>query len=127
MGEYNELVTNAFQGNSTATSITTLVIAILSIIALWKIFEKAGEAGWKAIIPFYNAYTLVKIVDGSGIKFLLFLIPFVNIVYYIIFNVRLAKVFGKGTGFAIGLMLLPNLFTLILGFGNDNYLGTYQK
>ncbi|MBR1762543.1 MAG: hypothetical protein IJ731_04170, partial [Eubacterium sp.] len=68
MDEYNELVTNAIQGNSTATSITTLVIAILSIIALWKIFEKAGEAGWKAIIPFYNAYTLVKIVDGSGIK-----------------------------------------------------------
>lgn len=40
----------------------TLVIAILVIVAMWKIFKKAGEPGWKAIIPIYNNYILFKIV-----------------------------------------------------------------
>lgn len=39
-----------------------LAIAILVIVAMWKIFQKAGEPGWKAIIPFYNSYTMYKIV-----------------------------------------------------------------
>ena len=53
----------------------SLAIAVLGIIAMWKIFEKAGEPGWAAIIPFYNLYVLFKITWGNGWKFLLLLIP----------------------------------------------------
>jgi hypothetical protein len=44
-----------------------LVIAfyVLVVIASWKIFEKAGEKGWKALIPIYNIYILFKIVGMS--------------------------------------------------------------
>ena len=101
----------------------SLIVAVLLVIAMWKIFSKAGQGGWKAIIPIYNVYILCKIADTSGWKFLLLIIPIVNIVYYIMLMYRLAKSFGKGILFTIGLLLLPNIFTLILAFGKSQYIG----
>ncbi|MBR3149505.1 MAG: hypothetical protein IKF64_04970 [Eubacterium sp.] len=114
-------------GQQTASSVISLIVWVLSVIAMWKLFEKAGEAGWKSLIPLYNAYVFCKIVDGNGLKFLLFLIPGVNIVYYIIFSLRTAKAYGQSTGFGVGLILLPNIFTLILGFGSSTYVGPQGK
>ena len=74
----------------------------------------------------FKRYTIVKIADGNGIKFLLFLILIVGFIYDIIFSIRLAKAFGKGTGFSIGLLFLPNIFSLILGFGSAEYLGSQK-
>ena len=108
---------------SPSYSVVSIVLSIALIVANWKILEKAGEAGWKAIIPIYNIYTLVKVVDGNGWKFLLFLVPFVNIVYLFMFSIKQAKAFGKGTGFGIGLVFLSPIFTLILGFGSAQYVG----
>lgn len=39
-----------------------LIYYILLVIAGWKMFEKAGEKGWKALIPIYNSYIYYKIV-----------------------------------------------------------------
>ena len=112
---------------STGEAITSLVISLIvsipAIIALWKVYTKAGEPGWKILIPIYDLYTLCKIADGNGWKFLLFLIPFVNIVYAIILNIRLAKSFGKGVGFGIGRIFLEYIFIMILGFGSAQYIG----
>ena len=41
--------------------IIALVIAIIQIIAMWKLYTKAGEKGWKSIIPIYNLVILFKI------------------------------------------------------------------
>ena len=104
-------------------SVGTIIVAVLLIVAMWKIFTKAGEGGWKSIIPIYNIITLCKLADGSGWKVLLFLIPLVNVIYYIILMFRLSKSFGKGVLFCLGLLFLPNIFTLILGFGSAQYGG----
>lgn len=100
-----------------------LIIYILLIVAQWKIFEKAGEAGWKSLIPFYNMYILYKIAWGNGWLFLLTIIPIVGFVASIVVEVKLSKAFGQGGGFAVGLILLPNIFQLILGFGHYEYIG----
>ena len=105
------------------TAIVCCVFVVLMLAAQWKIFSKAGEAGWKCLIPFYNAYISVKIADGNGWKFLLYLIPVVNVVYAIIVTCRRAKAFGKGGGFAVGLIFLPEIFYPILGFGSAGYVG----
>ncbi|MDO4862540.1 MAG: DUF5684 domain-containing protein [Ruminococcus sp.] len=42
-----------------------LVIVIVNFVAMWKLFEKAGEAGWKAIIPIYNTIIMSKIATGN--------------------------------------------------------------
>ena len=125
--QLDQQATAAAAGALTGYIIAILIVYVLLVIAQWKMFKKAGEAGWKALIPFYNTYILCKIVDGKGIKFLLLLIPIVNIVYLILLDIRMAKAFGKGTGFIIGLIFLPNIFYLILGFGSAEYLGPQGK
>ena len=104
--------------------VITLAIAILVIIAMWKIFTKAGKPGWAAIIPIYNTWVLFEICGLKGWYALLALIPFVGsiivCVFTIIAYIKLAKAFGKETGFAVGMIFLPFVFLPILAFGKDN-------
>jgi Family of unknown function (DUF5684) len=100
-----------------------LAFTILMIAAWWKIFTKAGQPGWACIIPIYNLYVWCKIVGRPWWWILLMLIPFVNFIILIILIIDLAKSFGKGVGFGIGLLLLPIIFFPILGFGGAQYQG----
>mgnify|MGYP001118907155 FL=1 len=100
-----------------------LLLAVFSIICLWKIFEKAGKPGWAAIIPIYNVLVELEILGRPWWWLLLMFIPFVNIVIAIIIIFDLAKVFGKGTGFGFGLLFLSVIFYAILAFGDARYLG----
>ena len=115
--------TSGLENISSGTVIAALAVAIVSIIAQWKIFTKAGKPGWAAIIPFYNMYTLFEVAGMNGWMFLLMLIPIVNIIIMIMLYVNLAKSFGKSTGFAVGLIFLNFIFMLNLGFGSDQYVG----
>lgn len=101
-----------------------LAMVIIMIIANWKIFTKAGREGWKAIIPIYNNWVLFEIAGMQGALSLLLFVPIANIVVMIMCYLNLAKVFGKDTGFAIGLILLNPIFMLILAFSKDiKYVG----
>ncbi len=103
--------------------VISLVIYVLLVVAMWKIFTKAGEAGWKSIIPFLNLYVLFKISWGNGWLFLLTLIPVVGLVVYIIMSWKLVKAFGYGVGMFLVELFFPNIATLILGFGSSTYSG----
>ena len=100
-----------------------LAFTILILAAWWKIFTKAGQPGWACIIPIYNLYVWCKIVGRPWWWLLLMLIPFVNFIIAIILLIDLAKSFGKGVGFGIGLLLLSVIFFPILGFGSAQYQG----
>jgi uncharacterized protein DUF5684 len=100
-----------------------LAFSILILAAWWKIFTKAGQPGWACIIPIYNLYVWCKIVGRPWWWILLMLIPFVNFIILIILFIDLAKSFGKGVGFGIGLLLLSVIFFPILGFGSAQYQG----
>jgi hypothetical protein len=113
----------AAQGASMGSTILSLVFYIISVVAMWKMFEKAGEAGWKSIIPIYNLYVLFKIAWGKGWMFLLLLIPVVNIVIAIMFDIKLAKSYGGGIGMILLCIFLPTISYLILGFGSAEYIG----
>ena len=87
-------------------------------------FNKADEAGWKSIVPFYSEYTLFRIAGRNGWGFLFLFIPFVNFVVAIIVMLDLAKHFDKSTVFAIfGLILFPWVGYLMLGYGDAKYVG----
>ena len=123
---------------------------LLQIIANWNIFTKAGEAGWKSIIPVYSDYISYKIAwqpsyfwlvfvlgiitsvangmedpNGTNTTILLIvsLIRIILAIISILYCIKLSRAFGHGIGFAIGLMFLQPIFMLILGFGNDPYYG----
>jgi ABC-type sulfate transport system permease subunit len=103
--------------------IVWLVIAVVIIAAMWKVFQKAGKPGWAAIVPIYNTVVMLDIVKRPLWWILLLLIPFVNIIFSIILMNDIAKAFGKGIGFTLGLIFLPFIFWPILGFGNAQYQG----
>lgn len=131
-----------------------LAAIVLIVIARWRIFTKAGEEGWKSIIPIYNEYTMYKLVwdvnqfwiyfglgfagsalstlanSGDSTNWFLTILAsaatIAGIVWYVRFNIAKARAFGKGAGFAVGLIFLPFIFELILGFGNARYLGPQQ-
>ncbi|HEY2125237.1 MAG TPA: DUF5684 domain-containing protein [Chthoniobacterales bacterium] len=98
-----------------------LVIGLLIVVSMWKIFAKAGQPGWAAIIPIYNYYIWCKIVGRPGWWVLLLLIcaP----IFGIILCIDLAKSFGQGVGFALGLIFLSIIFFPILAFGSYTYIG----
>lgn len=103
--------------------IVCFAVFIFEIAAHWKVYTKAGKPGWASIIPFYNAIVLLEIVGRPLWWFLLWLIPGVNIVIGIIVILDLAKSFGKGVGFAIGIILLTPIFIPILAWGDAEYQG----
>lgn len=123
-----------------------LIWFALTILANWLMFMKAGEAGWKSIIPVYNTYTAYKIAwtpNSFGfISYLQcwkvyfpvfrrrFLVVFgisgglcglVTIVLSVFYCVNLAKSFGKGLGFTIGLIFLEPIFVMMIAFGSARY------
>ena len=100
-----------------------LAFIVIYLVAMWKIYVKAGEEGWKCLIPIYNIIILLKIVGRPWWWLLLMFIPFVNFVILIIVYYDLSKSFGHGIGFTIGLIFLSFIFLLILGFGGDRYIG----
>ena len=122
------MATGTLAGFFATYAVVMLVVFVITIIAEWRIFTKAGEAGWKSLIPIYNAVVLFKIAGLSPLWVLGYLaavIPVVGafvalgITIYLMLN--LAKAFGKSTGFAVGLILLNTIFILILGFGSAEY------
>ena len=105
--------------------IISLVFMILQIVAKWKIFSKAGEHGWAALIPFYSTYVLYKITWENGLFYLLSYNPCLYINVTIMTNMKLAAVFGKGDAFTLGLSLLGFIFYPILAFDSSEYDGPF--
>ena len=103
--------------------IVYLVVLVALIVAMWKLFVKADEPGWKSIIPFLNTYTLFKIAWGNGWLFLLGFVPVVNIVVSFILMWKLCKAFDKGVGFFVLMIFLAPIAWLILGFDSSEYMG----
>ena len=111
-------------------AVILFAIYIICVIGLWKVFAKAGQPGWAALIPIYNIIVLLRI---AGLPWYWVFAPFVAIIpilgwiAYLVWIVwvhhRISTRFGQGVGFTIGLTLLGPIFWLILGFGDSKYLG----
>lgn len=99
-------------------------LLIVVIAGVWKTFEKAGKPGWGAIIPIYNVILLLEIAGRPIWWILLMFIPLVNVIVAIIVCMDVAKNFGKGAGFGLGLAFLGFIFYPILGFGDAQYQPT---
>ena len=157
----------AFAGGLLGTVIISItVFYIFVVIALWKIFTKAGIKGWKSLIPIYNLYCAFKmiglspwwilwdllastafsvalvlalgdraadyfnsmsselpqdVITNGWVIVTMILACIISLYVQIRFAGRLAKAFGKSTGFAVGLFFLQPIFLLILGFGAAKY------
>ncbi|MBT3502760.1 MAG: hypothetical protein HN464_10590 [Candidatus Marinimicrobia bacterium] len=89
----------------------------LLVWASWfKIFSKAGQAGWKVFIPFFNIFVFTKVVQKPVWWIAIYLIIPIG---YIMSALQISKLFGKKITFSIGLIILPFIFYPILAFGKS--------
>ena len=98
-----------------------VALSVATLAAVWKVFTKAGEKGWKSLVPIYGGVVFLRIVERPWWMLLLLMIPVVNLFAYIIVCIDLARVFGKGSGFAAGLTFLTPVFLMMLAFGDATY------
>ena len=106
---------------ATVFMVVYFAVILLIVASMWKIFVKAGEPGWAAIVPIYNFIVLLKIAGKPAWWIVLMIIPVVNFVILAIVCLSLAKNFGKSAGFGIGLLFLGIVFYPILAFGDARY------
>ena len=117
-------------------TITTTKLVVTIIIIVWlltlgrsllimlcgkNIFIKASKGEKTALYPVVNLFTMLEIADVSTYAGILLFVPFVNVVILIIMSVKLGKVFNAGTGYIIGLVLLPFLFYPLLAISDKQY------
>ena len=88
---------------------------------MWKVFSKAGQPGWAIFVPIYNFVCLARIAGRPGWWAALCCIPYLGLIPMAIMTWGVAKNFGKGSGFAVGLVLAGPIFYPILGFGSAQY------
>jgi len=108
-------------GGGMVVLVIYLAVVVLAIAGMWKTFAKAGQPGWGCIVPIYNAYLILKIAGRPWWWLFLLIIPFVNLIVLIIVFLDFAKNFGKGVGFALGLIFLGFIFYPVLGFSDAQY------
>ncbi len=103
--------------------ILTLIFFLASLAGLWKIFRKAGYKGWEALIPLYNAYIWLKVIDKPLWWLIFVLLPFINVFTLLLMVVETLKCFRKnGLGEQALGVLFPFLFLPYLGFAkNEEY------
>jgi uncharacterized protein DUF5684 len=95
-------------------------VVVILIASYWRIFTKAGQPGWAAIVPIYNWIVLLRVIKRPVWMIVLFLVSG-GIIGHIIASIDLARAFGKSTGYAVGLILLPFVFYPMLAFGSATY------
>jgi hypothetical protein len=114
----------ADQGLGVVPSLLLLLLAIAMIVGLWKVFEKAGLAGWLAVIPVVNVWCGARVAGLPGWVGLLTFVPVVGFLVGFFLLYKLGLAFGKSVPFIVGMILLPFIFVPLLGFGPDQYQGT---
>lgn len=110
-------------GASLTVLLLVLALGLLVIVSFWMVFAKAGEAGWKSLIPIYNMYVLLLISGKPGWWLLLLFIPVVGSIFHLLAMLSLAERFGKGALYGVGLFFLPMIFFPLLAFGEARYEG----
>ena len=142
---------------SMAMGVFFIIIAwyVLTLVARWRVFTKAGLAGWKSLIPLYSEYCTFKISwkttffwlvlaaglvsgiltgmigNGENVPEIVSMLASISgmavTVINLVMNVKLSQKFGHGVLFGLGLMFLSPLFTMILGLGESKYLGNPEE
>jgi hypothetical protein len=121
MGPDMEAMGQAAGGVGIVGLVIYVAIALLMIISLWKLFSKAGQPGWASIIPIYQTVVMLQVAGKPIWWIILLFVPIANVVIAIMMLAGIAKNFGKGVGFVLGMIFLPIIFLPILGLGSAEY------
>lgn len=142
---------DAFLYTAISLSVTAVINTVIQILAYWKIFTKAGQPGWKSLVPVLSQYTAFKLVWTPFMFFaalviaaadlllitlaslfaeltfllmwLIMLASAAAVIMYVVYTHKLSRAFRHGVVFTIGLLLFQPIFILVLAFGRSEYHG----
>lgn len=101
-------------------NIIFLILVLISFIGLYKIFEKAGLPGWKALIPIYNFWIVGTIINRPKWWAFIMIVPGINLIMFGVYGFHLARAFKKRmTNDLITATLMPYLYFAYLGFNKE--------
>jgi len=101
-----------------------MAVIVTVVAGMWRVFTKAGQPGWGVLVPIYNLFLMCKIAQRPAWWVILFFVPVVNLIVAVVMSIDIAKHFGKGTGFGVGLAFLGFIFYPVLGFSGAQYGGS---
>jgi hypothetical protein len=110
-------------GGGLAVLLFQLLLIVLQLAGMWAVFAKADRPGWAALVPIYNLYIMLRIGENAWWWLLVLIVPIVNIYALYKIHAGVARAFGRGIGFGLGLAFLGVVFFPILGFGDYRYRG----
>lgn len=103
-----------------------IVLCAFMMFCTYKLFQKAGYAGWKALIPFYNTYIMTQMSVGNGLLFLLMFVPIVNVVFGFYLGIKFTNAFGVGVLGFIAYLFAPLIMLPIMAFSSKyEYVGNF--
>jgi hypothetical protein len=123
-----------------------VLLCLLTVVSMWRIFVKAGRPGWQSLVPGYNIYVIFRMADlppwqasafiatvvaraaarfipgvSGGSMIISLTLVLASAGFWFVACLGLASKFGRGTAFAIGLVLVPFVFFPVLAFGSAPY------
>ncbi len=98
-------------------------------IGMWLFFEKAGEKGWKFLIPFYNFYIWLQLIKKPLWWYVFLIIPFINVFVVLLMIVEVLKCYQKyGLGSQSIGVIFPFFYLPYLGFvKSETYLDPEKR
>ena len=107
---------------------TMLGFFVLIYIALclgrMRMFQKAGENGWKAWVPFYRDYVLCRITMGAGWYFIFGWIPVLSFFMNAVYALEVTLSYGQSVLYGVLYFFFPTIAELVAGFGGAQYIGS---
>lgn len=107
--------------------VVILVAYVVTVIAMWRLFAKGGEAGWKALVPIYNQWIFLRLGNQAGWWAIVSLVPFLGILGYV-FSVIAAYNIGlklsKESWWVVLYILAPIVWLYVLAFDKSAWRTT---
>ncbi len=105
-----------------AVIIVFLIFFLACVAGMYGVFQKAGQPGWKMLIPVYNLYIWVKIAGKPMWWIVFLLVPYINIFMIMLLFVELLKGFNRDTiGAQVLCILFPFAYLPFIGFNKDTF------
>ena len=120
------------------------LMAVLTVVSRILLFRKAGRSGWLAVIPVVSMFTEFNLCWKGGVMVLQALLVAVAAgcaatgeetamiigavalglaaIVHLMESLKLAKAFGRGTGYGVFLFLFGRLGRIFLGLGDAQYV-----
>ncbi len=72
-----------------------IIVQVIHFLGTWKLYKKAGRQAWEALVPVYNAFVLMKIINRPWWWVILLFVPIVNLIMFPVIWVETIRSFGR--------------------------------